>query len=258
MTLFMKVGSEKYLAYSMNNVAKPQLIILPGWGGSKESWSDFRDLAAKNFEVHCIELPCFGNEPCPKDVRGVENYATFVQKTMAILLCSDGQKRFLFGLSFGGQPATYVAAKNLIHIDGLILAAASIVRPKKSVKRFILFILSKIAKIPGLQKFFKKHREQIYNRIGSPDYTKTQGVQQDIYKKVIRQDLQNLLNNITIPTLLVWGTKDRYTPLKYARRIAKKIRNCSLQVIPNATHGLHLKTKQEFFQIVNTYAQRIS
>ena len=154
MTLFMKVGSEKYLAYSMNNVAKPQLIILPGWGGSKESWSDFRDLAAKNFEVHCIELPCFGNEPCPKDVWGVENYATFVQKKMEKILCSDGQKRFLLGHSFGGQTATYVAAKNLIHIDGLILAAASIVRPKKSVKRFILFILSKIAKIPGLQKFY--------------------------------------------------------------------------------------------------------
>ena len=38
------------------------LVILPGWGGNKETWKEFASLASKDFEVQIIDLPCFGDE----------------------------------------------------------------------------------------------------------------------------------------------------------------------------------------------------
>jgi len=242
----------------MPTATKPQLIILPGWGGSRETWADFIALAENHFDVVCVELPCFGDEPCPKDVWGIPEYAAFVQKKVENISKGVDQKRILMGHSFGGQTATYVAGNKLIDIDALVLAAASVVRPKHSLKRTILFVLSRIAKLPGTRRFFQKYREQIYNRIGSPDYTKTKGVQQEIYKRVIRQDQTAVLQNIKVPTLLVWGTRDRYTPLRYGKRIAKRIANAQLQIIPGGTHGLHHKTKDKLMNFILTYAKRIS
>jgi len=55
------------------------LVILPGWGGNLQTWNDFIFIAKKKFDVVCIELPCFGSEPCPNKVWGVEDYADFVK-----------------------------------------------------------------------------------------------------------------------------------------------------------------------------------
>lgn len=241
----------------MHTSTKPQLIILPGWGGSRVTWAEFIALAEKHFDVVCIELPCFGTEPCPKEVWGIPEYAAFVQKKVKTIPKNANQKRILMGHSFGGQTAAYIAGNKLIDINGLILAAASVVRPKHSIKRSVLFVLSRIAKLPGIRGFFQKYREQIYNRIGSPDYTKTKGVQQEIYKRIIRQDQTSVLSNITVPTLLIWGKNDRYTPLRYGKRIANLIKNAELQIIPTGTHGLHHKTKTLVMKHILFYVQRI-
>lgn len=56
-----------------------QLIILPGWGGTKETWNNFIKIASQKYEVICLNLPCFGDAPCPNEVWGVEEYAKFVK-----------------------------------------------------------------------------------------------------------------------------------------------------------------------------------
>ena len=54
-------------------MTKPySIIILPGWGGSHETWHDFVTLLAPQVsDVRVIDLPCFGTEPCPKEVWGI-------------------------------------------------------------------------------------------------------------------------------------------------------------------------------------------
>ena len=56
-----------------------RLIIIPGWGGNKQTWKEFAELAGKDFEVEVIELPCFGDEPCPATAWNVEDYVEFVK-----------------------------------------------------------------------------------------------------------------------------------------------------------------------------------
>ncbi len=233
---------------------KKKLIVLHGWGGSKQSWKEFVEKADEFFDVEVIELPCFGDEPCPSEVWGVEEYAGFVKDKINQLTTKP---IILLGHSFGGQIATYLAANNPELIDKLILSGAAVYRPKKSVKRFVFGFFAKCGKcilsLPGLKGMKKTARKALYKAAQSPDYKDTSGVQKDIFKKITRQDMSHLLPHIQTETLVVWGDKDGYVPLKYGRKIAETLPRSTLEVINGGTHGLHIKKTQKLITLIKDF-----
>jgi pimeloyl-ACP methyl ester carboxylesterase len=58
-------------------------------------------------------------------------------------------------------------------------------------------------------------------------------------------DLTDVLPQITVPTLLLWGEDDVRSPLKVARRMATSIPESKLVVIPGAGHVCHLERPAE-------------
>ncbi len=230
-----------------------KLIILHGWGGSKQSWKNFVERASESFDTEVIELPCFGDEPCPTKIWGVEEYANFVKSKVK----SQKSKVILLGHSFGGQIATYLTANNPELIDKLILSGAAVYRPKKSVKRFIFRILAtcgkSITSIPVLKKLQPISKKILYKTAQSPDYKDTSGIQKNIFKKIIRQDMSHLLPHIKTKTLVIWGDKDTYIPLKYGRNIARELPNAKLEIIKGGTHGLHIKEISKFLNIIKQF-----
>lgn len=233
---------------------KPTLVILPGWGGSSETWKEFIDLAQDDFFVVCIDLPCFGTEPCPRDVWGVEEYAAYVRQKI------DGlglDRVILLGHSFGGQVAAQFAAAYSERVDRLILSGAAVIRPKKYIRRAVFYLLAKCGKLlfalPVMNRFGARAKKILYRSADSPDYTETTGVKRDIYKKIIRQDLSHLLPKIAIRTLLIWGTHDSYVPIRHAKRIAAAMPNATLHSIAHAKHRLHLEYKDQLFYHIRTF-----
>lgn len=231
------------------------LIILPGWGGSHKTWAEFIALAKNEFsQVRVIDLPCFGNEPCPKEVWGIEEYSNYVKQKFESLKIENV---ILMGHSFGGQVATYLVAQNPQICEKLILTGAAVIRPKRTLKRLLFGSLAKCGKLvftlPGIQKIQPLAKKALYRSADSPDYTKTSGIQQDIFKKVIRQDLVHLLPQITVPTAVIWGEKDSYTPLRHGNIIASKIPQAQMHVIIKGTHGLHLTKKSELLERITQF-----
>ncbi|MFA7314854.1 MAG: alpha/beta hydrolase [Candidatus Magasanikbacteria bacterium] len=238
----------------MDNIAtKTKLIIIPGWGGSKETWSDFISLALSDFEVEVIELPCFGIEPCPTSIWGVEEYSQFVTNKLNALK-KPSQQTILLGHSFGGQIATYLLGNNPNIVDKLILSGAAVYRKPKSAKNYTFKFMAKSGKIvfslPILNKLAKIMRKVLYKIIGTGDYNKTTGIKRDIFLKITKQDVSQYLSKIKIPTLVVWGDKDVFVSIKNAKEIAKNLPNSQLKIIKNGTHGLHLWKKEELLKII--------
>jgi len=235
---------------------KKQLVILPGWNASKDSWQDFINLAQNQYEVICLELPCFGNEPCPEKIWEVADYAEFIKQKIIDLNLA---RPILLGHSFGGQIAVYLAANNQQLISKLILSGAAIIRPAKNLKRLVFEALAKtgkiIFKLPGLNGWEIKFKKILYRLADSPDYNNASGSKREIFKKVIRQDLRYLLPKINLPTLIIWGTKDSYVPLRYGKAIARLIKNSQLKIIPNGRHGLHLEQPANLLNIISEFIE---
>ncbi|MEI6597079.1 MAG: alpha/beta hydrolase [bacterium] len=233
---------------------KSQLLILPGWGGTKKSWQNFVNLAKQDFEIICLELPCFGDEPCPKEIWGVEDYAKFIcQKIKDLNLI----KPILLGHSFGGQVAACVAATSPQLISRLILSGASAIRPKFNFKRAVFGLAAKIGKIffnlPLIKNLSAPAKKFLYRLADSPDYEETSGIKREIFKKIIREDLTEELKNITTPTLIIWGTLDSYVPLATGKKIAALIPGSHLEIIAGGKHGLHLQMPEKLYSIVKNF-----
>jgi pimeloyl-ACP methyl ester carboxylesterase len=240
----------------MNSEIKNQksaiLLILPGWGGSNETWADFVALAKLHFQdVVVIDLPCFGTEPCPTDVWGVKEYANFVKKRINQF---PNKQIILLGHSFGGAVATHLIAHNPELVDKLILSGAAVYRPKNYIRRILLGTFAKFGKvlfkIPFIEKGNVWAKSVLYKAADSPDYASTSGIKRDIFRKIIRQDLGYLLPLIAVPTCVIQGTRDTYVPYVYGARMAVHIPHASFVSVAGGTHGLHLKKKQELLDTI--------
>ena len=232
---------------------KPQLLIMPGWEGSRASWRNFIDRAENDFTVWCFDLPGFGAEPCPDEVWGVEKYAEFVRRQLAE---NKINRPILLGHSFGGQIAAYLAANYPAEFSKLILSGAAVFRRTPKLKKIIFLALAKTGKIlfslPLLNRLAAFMKKALY-RLANSDYNDTAGRKRKIYKKIINQDLSQILHKINLPTLIIWGETDHYLPLKQGKKIAKLIPGARLEIIKNAGHGLHLKNLDEFYNLMKKF-----
>jgi len=232
-----------------------QLLILPGWDGTRNTWKHFINLAQNDFEVHCLDLPCFGDEPCPTEVWGIEEYAKFVNKKIKDL---NLIKPVIFGHSFGGAIATLLAADHPEIFSRLILSGPAIFRQPKSFKKTVFLVLAKLGKfifaLPLLNKFSALSKKILY-RLANSDYNETSGVKREIFKKITGQDLSQTAKRLALPTLIIWGEKDGFVPVKQAKKLAGMIKGSKLEVIAGAKHGLHLKMPEKLYSLVKNFIE---
>ena len=242
---------------------KKILVILPGWGGSQETWKDFQEYIQADFaSVLVIDLPCFGSEPCPADVWGVEEYAAFVEKKLKGIGSPDSL--ILLGHSFGGQVATYLVGTKQNVCNKLILVGAAVFRQRRSAKHFAFYLVAKAGKfffkLPGFQLIQRQAKKILYRLANAPDYLQTSGVQREIFQKVVRQDVSDLARKISVPTALIWGDRDTYVPLRQGKKLRSYIPQAKFAIIHGGKHGLHHTHKDELrkqilsFVYPNTYA----
>jgi len=235
---------------------KKTIIIIPGWEGSKQSWQSFLDYANKQNEFNfiCIELPCFGHEPCPDQVWGVEEYADYVKRKLTEL---NFDKPVLLGHSFGGQVSTYLVAHHNELVSELILSGASSIRKKRIIKRLFFGTIAKIGKfvfrLPLINKLAPEFKKVLYKMTGSQDYAQTSGIKREIYQKVNRQDLTNLLPQIKNRSLVVWGKKDTYVTWRDGQKIAQNLPDSKFVLVPDGKHGLHIQQPDNFYKIIANF-----
>ena len=68
-------------------------------------------------------------------------------------------------------------------------------------------------------------------------------------------DLRDLLPQIAVPTLLIWGEQDARSPLSVARRFEAAIPGAELVVIPEAGHVSNLERPEQFNDAVRGFCR---
>jgi pimeloyl-ACP methyl ester carboxylesterase len=183
----------------------------------------------------------------------VEEYVNFVQKKIR----DQGSGIVLLGHSFGGQVAAYLAAKHPELVEKLILTGPALFRPPRKVKRLIFGTIAKVGKrifrLPFIEKWDVAAKKLLYKAADSPDFGEMAGIKQEIFKKIIREDLTCVLPQISTPTLLVWGTDDTYTPFTNAKRALALIPHATLHMIEGGKHGLHLQQPEELLRVIRNF-----
>jgi len=229
------------------------VVLLHGWGGQTLSFKPVFDFLIKSRRVYVLDLPGFGRSDMPPHTWGTFDYASFISKFFTKLGIT---KAHIIGHSFGGRIAIVLAANFSEVVDRLILVNSAGIRPKRTLKYYIFITIAKIGKILLSSKIWGKYGEHIKNAlyylVGSEDY-RTAGELRDVLVKVVNEDLRDLLPKIEVPTLLVWGEKDKKTPVSHARIMEEKIKKARLIILENAGHFSYLDEFPQFCRIVSEF-----
>lgn len=228
-----------------------KLIVLHGWQSSKEKWQKVKELLEKEeLEVIVPDLPGFKKVNELKLPWNLDNYINWLKD-----FC-DGfsEPFFLLGHSFGGRIAIKFTVKYPEKLKGLILVSAAGIRKGKPLILKIAPLFKKFSFLPGyyfLRKLFYKFV------LRKTDYLEAKGVMKETFKKVVAEDLTSYLSKIKIPTLILWGQKDKITPLNNAYLINKEIPVSSLEIIPRAGHEVNLTHPEELVKFIRDFIPRV-
>ena len=64
-----------------------------------------------------------------------------------------------------------------------------------------------------------------------------------------------LIDEISVPTLIIWGERDRQIPARFAQRAGERIKNSKIEIIPNCGHAPHGECSEEFNARVLTFLE---
>jgi len=227
---------------------KNPIVILCGWRLTSDKYEPLRKvLKDRNYQVYIPPMPGFAENNPINRVMTLDDYVKYVEN---FLISKKITRLLLVGHSFGGRIAIKLAVKRPQLIDKLILTGTPGYNPVRGIKIQFFFLISKIGNfffsVFHLSKLATSAKKLLYRLAGSSDYPQTSGYLRDSFKIITREPLENLMKQIRVPTLLVWGEEDRIVPVKIAQRMSKVIKLSRLVIIPNARHGV-LWTEPEKF-----------
>jgi pimeloyl-ACP methyl ester carboxylesterase len=230
------------------------IVLLHGTSASLHTWEGWAQALRTKRRVIRFDLPGFGlTGSNAENDYSTDAYVTFLRAVMDSL---DVQRFVLAGNSLGGQIAWAAAAAMPHRVERLILVDAGGYPPESLTTPPSLPLGFRIARTPGLRLLMQytlprgiveSSLRKVYGD-GSKvtpelvdlyfDMALRAGNRQALARRIEQGYTGNvaLLKDIKIPTLVLWGGKDRLLPLEAAQRFERDIPGAKLVVFDDLGH----------------------
>lgn len=225
----------KRIEYDTYGTTGPAVVMVHGWGGSRKSVAALSQLLSDEFRVFAPDLPGFGDSDRPDPDWGVGEYAACVKAFISRL---EVPRPIYFGHSFGGSLGIFLSSYDPELFSGLVLCASAYRRTAQTsgiAVRLNRLVEQRIAFAQPLVSAIKPILYRVLFR--NSDLGRFPELESN-YRKIIVQDLSDRVEHLSIPTLLVWGDQDTYTPPDMAEDLNKRIAGSVLKMYPGVGHGL--------------------
>ena len=243
------------------------IVLLHGTSASLHTWDGWVQNLSTQHRVIRFDLPAFGlTGPHPDNDYSIAAYVRFVGDVADKL----GVKQFvLAGNSLGGQIAWVTALAQPQRVSKLVLVDAA-GYPFESASVPIGF---KIARMPGLRVLMEHVLPRgiidssVRNVYGDPSKVTPELIDR-YYDLTLRTGNRHALGyrmdqrlsgdeagikNLKMPTLILWGAKDKLIPLDNARRFAADIQGSKLVVFDELGHVPHEEDAQKTVEALKAF-----
>ena len=247
----------------------PALLLIPGADGMKETWRFQIPELARRFHVISADLRSRFPYPATFDL--------FADDAVELLDFLGIESAIVIGQSLGGAIAIRLATRYPERVRGLVLAN-TLARVSYEHVGLNATALAPVAVAANrylptgaarwLGKLWSRHDVWIFD--GSPgwervvDYALWTGSRTEppqISSRRIRllapEDLRPELARIRIPTLVLKGPRDTYTPAAWARDIADRIPDSRYVEIDDTGHCSHISMPGEFNRKLVTWLDKL-
>lgn len=244
------------------------IVLLHGTSASLHTWDGWTEVLARDRRVIRVDLPGFGlTGPAPAGDYRIERYVEFVA---ALLDALQVEQVVLAGNSFGGWVAWETALGHPDRVTALILVDSA-GYPLESQSVPIGF---RIARVPGLNQLMQSIlprgviESSLRNTYGDPSRVSPQLVDR-YYELTLREGNRTALaqrfaagrhatdtariRRLELPTLILWGGRDRLIPPQYGAQFHRDIVGSQLATFPELGHVPHEEDPQATVEAVREF-----
>lgn len=184
--------------------------------------------------VIAIDMRGFGKSEEMDYPYSLDDYVSEVEG----ILNEIGEERVdVLAHSFGARVAIRLAYKDK-RIDRIVFTGAAGLKPRRGLKYFFrrasFFILKRLVKREKLKFLY------------SEDYRNLPEVKKKSFQKIVNEHLDKEAKELTNKCLLIFGKKDRQTPLYMAYRMKKLVKESRLTVMGDCGHFCFAEKPDEF------------
>ncbi len=221
----------------------------------------FYDQLARDFTVLVPSHPGYDRSERPDWMRSVRDMAVVYQWLIAERgLGHDARGLAVVGLGFGGWIAAEMATMAPRALRALVLVGAMGIKPEQGeiADQALLSYIDYVRLGFADQAVFDR-------RYGAAPAT-PQLEQWDLNREMTfriawkpymyNPTLPHLLGGAVVPTLVVWGRRDRVVPLECGERFVKALPAARLEIVEDAGHFVEMEKPDELAELVIRFVSR--
>jgi pimeloyl-ACP methyl ester carboxylesterase len=230
------------------------IVLVHGFSASLHTWSDWKTDLEKDYRVVTLDLPGHGlSRAEAPEFANVERFADVVIEVVNRLEIDDFT---VAGNSMGGNTAWQVALKAPARVEGLILVDASGWPSTDEESESSPFIF-KLLRNPLARMLLRDLDMSSLTRSGLEDsYTDQSFVTDELVQRYVSlsrgpghratllaimggdrtEATPELMAQLTMPTLVLWGRDDNLIPVSSAQKFGDTIPNSSIIIYDGVGH----------------------
>jgi pimeloyl-ACP methyl ester carboxylesterase len=272
---------------------RERALYVHGLGGASTNWTDLAALLAVRFDGWALDLPGFGrSRPPARTSYSVRGHVAAVVDVLERIVAEPGEGAgrpvHLLGNSLGGLVSLFVAASrpDLIATLTLVSPAMPVYRVPRAFSRTLLLLL-----LPGVPALAERRlsgvtpeqqvRGMVQMCFGNPRRVPRARLEQALqemreraeqpwatraltlsmrglissYLRVGPRNAWRLARSLRLPTLVVWGDRDRLVDPALAPRLAAAVPGARLQVLEGVGHVAMLEAAEPVARAVLALAE---
>ena len=265
---YIQVGNIRTRYWALGE-GKSTVILIHGFVGYIEFWEDNITALAQVRKVFALDLPGCGRSDKPQARFSAPYFADFIKDFM---ITQDVDKATLIGLSMGGSIVLQFALKYPHQVEKMVLVDGGGLGKEVSIASRLgtLPILGELLSRPSRQGSAQVFKQIFYNQDLITDQMIEEGFEMASLPGAQRCGLSTLrtscnfwgvkgnalrpirdhLEEIEVPTLVIWGAQDRILPVAHANLAAKRLPNARLHIFDPCGHMPNIERAQEFNALV--------
>jgi pimeloyl-ACP methyl ester carboxylesterase len=238
-------GSSAWLQYEIHGSenTRGDVVLVHGLSGSKRWWSRNVPALQKCYRVFVLELPGFGAARGQKTL----DLPALGALLLEFVKASKLERPVLIGHSMGAHATLHAAALEPNRFSGLVLAAASafVNRPVLNSAAWLI-----PASFMGAYEFIPT--------------VLLDGFQAGFFNlwlaahALTRDNPTQLLSRLTMPVLLLHGSRDVLVTLKMAQELQQGLVHSKLEIVKGAGHNLMFDRAEEFNSLTLEFLEQLA
>ena len=232
------------VAYLDGGSGEP-VVMLHGFGGDKENFIPFASALNRNRRIVIPDLYDFGESSLPTSAK--HDLASETRRILALLDTLNIDRAHFVGNSMGGQLAIYISAHFPDRVRSLCLISSAGLWHGPQTK--LIQLVRQTGKNPLVVRSvedFKRSMElgmlnppklpsSLLKKLAKPRIAHAE-TEERLFQMFLDNPVDALLEQIKVPTLIIFGAHDTIIDPATAEYMQKKLDDSEIAIIPDAAH----------------------